>query len=209
MFAELQNKLDSVIYPSNYHYDIATLTPKGILKRRVARLKQFAPELFQKTTSFLDIGCSLGYFLFYHTSLGANATGIDKDLAMAKLVANARGFKVQLFDGTFKDFDSEKIFETVFLGNVFHYLYKEGGWGVVSKIARLCGKYCIVESPVDRRYFVKHDKHGRMDLGHTSYSLDDYTWENFLKYFGEFFDLIRTGDSFCPGRKIVVLKKRN
>lgn len=205
MLEELQKELDTISYPNNYHYNIVTLEPKGSLIKRIEKLRLYAPQLFEKVDSFLDVGSSLGYFLCYHANQDCKRVeGLDKDIkqnAITRRVAQTKEYKqIKVTDTTFRLFATDKQFELIFLGNIFHYIHRESGWDIVMKLAGLCSGHCIIEAPTDHEYFKKY---------YTDVQPKDYTYEQFLLQFGKYFDLVSEGNSFCADRKILVFKRKN
>lgn len=201
----LQNKLNGVVYPNNYYYDIDTLSAKGELKLRIERLQKYAPELFARCDKFLDIGSSLGYFLCVHSALGSSSVvGVDKDRNannIARSIADKKGFdQIKIEDGSFRTFTTDVQFDTIWLGNCFHYTYIDSGWDAVIKLAGLCKQYCIIEAPVEKSYFIE---------GYAGDRLDGYSYDNLIKHFSKYFDFIREGESYCLDRKIIVFRRKN
>ncbi len=201
----LQNKLNGIAYPNNYYYSIDTLKATGELEFRIERLQKYAPELFARCDKFLDIGSSLGYFLCKHASLGSSlVVGVDKDRNannIARNVAVKKGFsQIRIEDGSFRTFTSNVQFDTIWLGNCFHYTYIDSGWDAVMKLAGLCKGYCIVEAPVEQTYF---------EVGYAGNKLDGYSYDNLIAQFSKYFDFIREGESYCSSRKILVFHRKN
>ncbi|MCH2107077.1 MAG: class I SAM-dependent methyltransferase, partial [Planctomycetes bacterium] len=75
-------------YPHNHDYRVKgeELKPRWKLKRRWKRMERLWPEGFG---SFLDIGCSKGFFVLEAARRGADALGIDiheEDLSACEAV---------------------------------------------------------------------------------------------------------------------------
>jgi len=203
---DVQKELDSIRYPANYYYDISTLTPKGRLAKRIEKLKIGAPELFEKTDSYLDIGCSLGYFLFHHKKIGTKyvcGTDMDaKQLAVTRKIKEIKRYDdIRIDESKFNDFSDHRQYDLIYLGNIFHYLYRDYTWDIVYKIAGLSKKYVVLELPLTWQYLIEF---GWGDNEITR----GFHEETFFKAFNKFFDVVRISDSFCHTRKIVVLKKK-
>ena len=114
-------------YPHNHDYrvDEGGMRPQWKLSRRWRRLEKCWPDNFN---SFLDIGCSKGFFVLQAAQRGAAALGIDiheGDLAACEAVRDHLGLEGARFEHkTLEELAAEGgSFELVHLVNTYHYLY--------------------------------------------------------------------------------------
>lgn len=199
----LQQLVDNVRYPQNLYYDVKTIEPKGLLINRCNFFKKYCPELFEKHKSFLDIGCATGYFLFYHARNNSRVVGIEPNIELFKLCSLINLFRntsVEIFNVKFVDYKSNEKFELVFLGNCFHYLYKEQGWKIFNKLSDICEHKLIIEAPLESSHLVEINGWFEEDK--------NYTQSIFLDEACKFFKLVGVFESGTIGkRNIVVLEK--
>ena len=114
-------------YPHNHDYRVKgeELKPRWKLKRRWKRMERLWPEGFG---SFLDIGCSKGFFVLEAARRGADALGIDiheEDLSACEAVRDHLELKSARFEEkTLDELAAEGAsFDLVHLVNTYHYLY--------------------------------------------------------------------------------------
>lgn len=205
---DIQNRLNAVSYPQNYYYDIETLEPMGLLKDRLDAFAEGAPEIFQQCDSFLDIGCSIGYFLFYHSVRSAHIVGIEPNHEAVILCMQIKSWRkaqnVKIIDCSFNQYGANgNRYDLIFIGNSFHYLYKDEGWAVLDKLHKISSGTIVMEFPMEGKHIV--------DIG--GWKEDDRTKDFTEIRFKEEvekrgFSIVRIAPSGTIGeRKIVVLKK--
>jgi SAM-dependent methyltransferase len=114
-------------YPHNHDYRVQgrTLLPCRKLERRWRRIRQLWPSSFD---SFLDVGCSKGFFVLEAARLGADALGIDiheQDLAACSAVRDHLELSGARFEHkTLEQLSSEPLsFDLVHVVNTYHYLF--------------------------------------------------------------------------------------
>ena len=114
-------------YPHNHDYRVvgSDMRPKWKLSRRWRRLRSHWPSDIE---SFLDIGCSKGFFVLQAAHRGAKALGIDiheEDLAACEATRAHLNLGTARFQHkTLEQLASEgERFELVHLVNTYHYLY--------------------------------------------------------------------------------------
>lgn len=205
---DIQNFVDKTPYPQNYYFDIETLEPRDLLIPRLKAFKKATPELFKKHKSFLDIGSSLGYFLFYQEKIGTKRIlGIEPDQktqAISFLITQYRKLlNVELFGSIFSTYVKKEIFEFVFVGNAFHYLYRDEGWKVLKKIADICEKELVMELPLEGKHLVEIG--GFEDNGQSR----DFTKERFLEEANKYFCKIEIFESGTIGERSIVKCTKN
>jgi len=204
---KIQQTLNAISYPQNYYYDIETLEPIGLLKKRLEAFKIGAPELFKSYNSFLDIGSSIGYFLFYHSLKSKKVVGIEPESGAVDLCLQIkkirRSINLEIINSKFSQYESEDKFDLIFIGNAFHYLYKDEGWIVLQKLAKISNNFIVMEFPMEGKHLIeiggwKEDETTR-----------DFTEKRFKEEVKKnSFEIIRTSRSGTMGdRKIVVIKK--
>jgi hypothetical protein len=200
---EIQERLNRVKYPQNYYYNIDTLEPQGLLSERIKAFEKICPEVFSHSQSFLDIGSSLGFFLF--KSSANKVVGIEPDketFEISEEVRKYRNSKASIFNINFEAFETETKFSLIFLGNSFHYLYRGMGWNAFKKLASLCTDTVIMELPLEGEYLVRNGwRAGEL--------MNDYTRGRFEEEANKYFDIIKIDCSATGSgkeREIVVLK---
>lgn len=203
MNKEIQERLNAVKYPQNHYYNIDTLEPLGLLLKRVKVFEEICPEIFAPVGSFLDIGSSLGFFLF--KSLAKEATGIEPDLEAFEVSDQVRKYRnsnVKIFNSCFDSFKTDEKFDLIFLGNVFHYLYRKEGWAALAKLATMSKGLVVMELPLQGEYLVRN--------GWTAGDLmNDYTGIRYIEEARKYFHIDRIGPSATGDGKervITVLK---
>lgn len=114
-------------YPHNHDYRVVggKLKPRWKLMRRWRRMEPLWPREF---SSFLDVGCSKGFFVLQAARRGADALGVDiheEDLAACTAVRDHLGFSSARFEHkTLDQLASEgEAFDLVHVVNTYHYLY--------------------------------------------------------------------------------------
>ncbi len=114
-------------YPHNHDYRVTgeELKPLWKLMRRWRRMESLWPQSFG---SFLDVGCSKGFFVLQAARRGAEALGIDihdGDLSACDAVRDHLGLNAAKFEHKTLDELSEEgmSFDLVHVVNTYHYLY--------------------------------------------------------------------------------------
>ena len=201
----IQELIDGIQYPQNLYYDVDKLEPKGLLVHRYIAFMKYCPELFEQQKSFLDIGFATGFFLFCHAKNKTKVVGIEPDRKLFDLCDLIRHYKhvnIDILNVSFKDYKSNEKFELVFLGNCFHYLYKDEGWNIVKRLSDICQNELIIEAPLEGSYLI--DIKG----WHENEMSKNYTKQKFLEESSKFFKIEGIFESGTIGqRNIVVLKK--
>ena len=196
-----QALIDAKAYPPTHDYRVDGLIPRGPLAERVDALESVAPHFFAGR-SFLDVGCSKGYFALRAATSSDHVTGIDPDAGAvdaARASADLVGASNVLFEcATFGTFGDTMRRSRVFIGNAHHYLYRAArGWEWVAKIARLMEPegLVLIEGPDD----------DCPDLGCLSDHLrPGFTRNAYVLAMSAAFTLIGEGETtaYTPGRRI-------
>jgi SAM-dependent methyltransferase len=207
MKIEIQQRLNSVHYPQNYYYDIVSLEPHGLLSLRLEFFKSNSPELFLPCDKFLDIGSSLGYFLFFHSLISKHVVGIEQNKEAVSICQQIKNFRkaynVEIISCRFCEYLSSDKYDLIFIGNCFHYLYKDEGWSCLQRIYDVSTNFVVIELPMEGKHIVEIGGWDEDDMS------KDYTRQRFeeeSKKCG--FKIIRIAQSGTAGnRNIVVMKK--
>ena len=149
--AAAQTLIDAAAYPPTHQYDVATLTPRGVLAEREQILLRLCPT-FYRARRFLDLGASKGFF-----SLKA-AQKVDWVLAVEPAAdalfawAGVRPPNVRAWQGTFARLglpaSLEERFDLIWIGNAIHYTHREDPFGWVRRLAAWAADRVLIEGPV-------------------------------------------------------------
>lgn len=142
----VQALLDAKVYPPTHAYDVATLKPKYPLNERLSILLAMCPDMFV-TPSFLDVGCSKGFFSLLAARHSAHVLAIDPDAEALRSWAAVCPENVTQQLGTFKDVTGK--FDTVWIGNGHHYLYREDRH-YTDRLLEIATRRVIVEGPTGK-----------------------------------------------------------
>jgi hypothetical protein len=211
-YITLQKEIDNYSYPSNYAYDILTLKPKGSLETRVEYFVKYTPELFEKCNNFLSIGSSLGYMLLFHSFRAKKCTGIEPDLKANEIVRSVASFRnannIELFLGTFKEFEKKDKYDLIWMGNVFQYMYVDYSWKVAEELANISSGKCIIEAPFEGN-FLKQQSHLNANWKNEKL-MNDYSFKRFRAEMEKYFKIISANPSGTDplNRMLVVLERK-
>lgn len=206
LLEEIQKRLLETVYPQNYYYDVNTLEPLGLLKLRIDVFLKEVPMLFSSFDSFLDIGSSIGYFLFYHSLKSKYVMGIEKNIDAVDLCNQIKNIRncnnLEIKNCSFSEFTSDVKYDMIFAGNCFHYLYKDEGWSVFNKIDALSSRYVVLELPLESSYLIQ------LGAWEDNSFTKDYTECRFIEEAEKYFTIEKITKSGTFGdRKVVVLRK--
>lgn len=194
----IQQEIDSYTYPSNYAYDVLTLKPKGSLQKRVEYCVKYCPQLFEPCKNSISIGGSLGYMLFLHSYYADKCTGIEPDEKanniVRKVIALKIIYNVFLFQGMFKEFPKNEIYYLIWLGNVFHYIYVDYGWEIISELSKISSGYYIIEAIFEVE-FLKQQTHLKSNWKNEKL-MNDYNFKRFVSEVENYFNIISV-NSYC------------
>lgn len=209
----LQKEIDQYSYPSNYAYDIHTLKPKGSLEARVDYFVKYCPEIFDPCKNFLSVGSSLGYMLLFHSYKADKCTGIEPDKKANDIVRKVAAYRninnIDLYLGTFKEFDKKEVYDLIWMGNVFQYMYIDYGWEVVKELAKISVGKCIIEAPFEGEYLKQQ---ANLNANWNNERLmNDYKFDRFKSEMANYFDIVSVNPSGTDpvNRLLVVLSKIN
>lgn len=208
----IQNEIDSYSYPSNYAYDIMNLKPKGSLETRVEYFVKYCPEIFEPCNNLLSVGSSLGYMLLFHSHKARKCTGIEPDFKANEIVRKVCEYRnvnnIELFTGTFKDFEKKEKYDLIWMGNVFQYMYVDYGWRVACELAEISDGRCVIEAPFEGEY-LKQQSHLNANWKN-DVMMNEYTFARFEFEMKKYFDLVSVNPSGTDpvNRLLVVLSRK-
>ncbi|MBS3946392.1 MAG: class I SAM-dependent methyltransferase [Melioribacter sp.] len=211
-YITLQKEIDNYSYPSNYAYDIITLKPKGSLETRVEYFVKYTPELFDRCNNFLSIGSSLGYMLLFHSFRAEKCTGIEPDSKANEIVRSVTSLRnasnIELFTGTFKDFEKKEKYDLIWMGNVFQYMYVDYSWKVAEELAKISSGKCIIEAPFEGD-FLKQQSNLNANWKNEQL-MNDYSFKRFTTEMEKYFKVISANPSGTDplNRMLVVLERK-
>jgi len=143
----LQSKIDAIAYPPTHTYELDGLVPTGVLGSRMRVILPMAKEFFS-VRNFLDVGCNKGFFSMYAANRSGQVVAIDPVCEYADLCREIAPENCRVLNKSFGEFDHPGKFDSIFVGNGPHYLYREaGGWSFVRKLAQLCRGQVLLEGP--------------------------------------------------------------
>lgn len=208
----LQKEIDQYSYPSNYAYNLLTLKPKNSLETRVDYFLKHCPELFSPCKNFLSVGSSLGYMLLFHSHKAEKCTGIEPDKKANEIVKKVAAFRnvnnIDLYQGTFKEFDKKEVYDLIWMGNVFQYMYVDFGWKVAKELAKISNGKCIIEAPFEGEY-LKQQAHLNSNWKNETL-MNEYKFERFESEMTNYFDIVSVNPSGTDpiNRLLVVLSRK-
>lgn len=149
----LQKRIDSQRYPDNLHFTVHNMKPAGRLSTRVNELDKHFDRFFKenKSLSFLDMGCSKGYFSYLASKCFKDVVGYDtnnnviqlcKDIFLNKGVENASFYDCNHagFLKLWGELEGGR-FDKVMLANGPHYPFLEySGHSYLSDISKIMNK---------------------------------------------------------------------
>lgn len=190
---DIQRLIDRMTYPPTHDYEVETLTPRGPLKDRVKIIEEMAPGFFTGE-AFLDIGCSKGFFL--HRMQAPTKVGLDPDPEAIKI---CRALGLNVVHVPFEGFMSLKRFDRIFVGNCYHYLFRDEQWRWIDKLAALSTDLVLIEGPTEHCPDLMEDIRGF------------FYEKDFLAAMGHSFRLLGRAPScsYTPERFLWVFQKKD
>ncbi len=190
--SNIQSEIDSIEYPPSHIYILDTLEPVGILKKRL----ELMPKEFFIGNSFLDIGCSKGFFTLFNQCNYVES--IDNDKRFTDIVSKISRGKV--INTSFKHYKPTQEFDRIMLGNVHHYIFQEcGGWEWIDKLASISSDLVLIEGPTGHDNMLIRE----MDIS------KDFNLDMFMLNMNTYFELISSVESpFATRHRHIMLFKR-
>ena len=209
---ELQKEINMYSYPANYAYDIYTLKPLGRLVTRMEYITNFCPQLFEPCKNFLSVGSSLGYMMFFHAHHAKKCTGIEPDGKANEIVKKVMNYRdvdnIALHHGTFLDFPKNELYDLIWMGNVFQYMYLDFEWNVAKELAKISNGICVIEAPLEGSYLQTQIQYNSNWANEKL--MNDYSLKRFKEEFGKYFDVVSVNPSGTdPVNRVLVVIKRN
>ena len=148
---DVQRRIDQLVYPPTHTYDLATMTPSGVLANRAAIIAKYAPKFFSGD-KFLDIGASKGFFTFSNVDNFNRIVCVDPNEDCTQLCRDIRKVlkykNVRVIQGGIDAVPSEQKFDRIFMGNVHHYVFiQHQGWDWIEKLYELSTDQILIEGP--------------------------------------------------------------
>jgi len=143
----VQESIDKQVYPPTHQYDVATLTPLGVLAQRLVLITDLCSTFFY-AKRFLDVGASKGFFSLRAAQYCDNVLAIDPDVGVLKLWAGVCPDNVEQRCCTFGELDPGEVgtFDMVWMGNGHHYAQLETrDYRWVEQLAWLASDRVVVE----------------------------------------------------------------
>jgi hypothetical protein len=191
--ATAQWLISTCVYPPTHDYSLENLEPHGVLKERFEILTALDKNFFQ-VENFLDVGSNKGFFSLYAANSGAKVSSIEPDKQFHDLLMQINVPKITNYFGTFKTFPTKDQFDSIWIGNTYHYIEREcPGYQWVVKLAAITkfGGVVIIEGPTENSPDVPVDLLG---------SINEIM---FIQAMSPFFTLLAVTESplYTPGRK--------
>ncbi len=191
----LQEEIDAIDYPPTHQYVLESLEPLGALRKRMLLISN---EMFHGKR-FLDIGSNKGYFSLLAKRNCQTVEAIDNNPKYVTLCKKL-GINTQLT--TFRDYNPDKKFDRIMMGNVMHYMYREcGDWSFIIKLAAISSDLVLIEGPTGMNCKIMKDaipKHLRKNFND----------EEFLTAMKPFFTMVSISNSPSQGRYIMLWKRK-
>lgn len=144
----VQSSVDAKAYPPTHTYDVASLTPTGVLAERVRVLLTLCPDFF-RAERFLDVGASKGFFSLRAARESGHVLALDPDAEALAAWAPVCPGNVEQRVGTFSDLGGRGWYDMVWIGNGHHYLHREDPeW--TQRLKWLAADRVVVEGPVGK-----------------------------------------------------------
>jgi len=196
---ETQQFIDQA-YPPTMTFDVDTLEPTKVLRKRVKIIKDNFPTFFSGFR-LLDIGCSKGWFSLSSKHRFRRINAIDSDAKNIELCKHFNS-KVDFQHTSFRNYVGHGQFDKIFVGNVAHHLFMETeGWEWIHKLAALSCGCVLVEGATstqckDMKEYVPKELHNQFN--------------KFLPKMYEHFNLIAKVPSvvYTPNRYLMFFKKK-
>jgi len=197
----LQADIDSLDYPPTHQYFLEPLEPKGTLKMRFEQFKILMPGFFS-VDKFLDIGCNKGFFSLLACKNSNLVHSFDFSNEFVRLCDKLKQKNMIVEKTTFRDFYADKQYDSILLGNVHHYLFKEcEGWEWIYKLAAISKGYVLIEGPVDMTCELMYDAIPEK-------LQKNFTFEKFMSMMSKFFTLEIKTKSVIKDRYVMLFKRR-
>lgn len=212
---DLQARIDALAYPPTMTYRLSDLAATGMLAERARIFDRLAPEFCWPGKRLLDIGANKGYFSLRGVQAGMAVTAVEPDKQFSDLLGDLVAQAVEtapggcchtIHHGGFRDFQPARRFDRVFIGNAWHYLYKEAeGWDWVAKLAAVCEDYAqvVIEGPTGMECEdMKRVLDGKLAEG--------FTWAKFLARAWRWFTVSERTPAcqYTPDRYVFTLRRR-
>jgi SAM-dependent methyltransferase len=188
-----QKDIDTQVYPPNSHYTLDGLIPSKLLKERL----DLMPHKFWVGKRFLDIGCNRGFFSLYSKCEYKEAIEIDPEN-----VKLCKSLGINVTQVSFRDYNPDKKFDRIFIGNAMHYLFREcGGWEWIVKLATISTGAVLIEAPTGmdckdmKNVFSKNLE-------------QKFIRDLFLYEMSKYFDLLSIVKSPSPDRWIMLFERK-
>ena len=140
-----QTLIDAKEYPPTHSYDAKTLMPRYPLDQRWSLLRTHCKDMFV-AYRFLDVGCSKGFFSLMAAGRSARVVSIDPDQEALDCWAGICPPNVAQHCIGFKDFHAHTRFDSIWIGNGHHYLYREDP-DYIEHLAELSSMSVVIEGP--------------------------------------------------------------
>jgi len=198
----LQQKIDSLSYPPTHEYVLETLEPKGLLQMRYKQFRIIAPHFFT-VDKFLDVGCNKGFFSLLACKNSTLVHSLDVDEKFVDLCNDLKQSNMNVKKTTFREFYTDIQYDSILLGNVYHYLFREcKGWDWIYKLAAISKGYVLIEGAINMNNKPMRDAIPK-ELHH------DFTYEKFIDIMTKFFTLELKTKSAIQARYVMLFKRRS
>ncbi len=191
-----QEEIDKLDYPPTHQYNLERLEPLGALKKR---MRLISSQIFHGER-FLDIGCNKGFFSLVAKQGCKIVEAIDNNRDYVNL---CKKLKIDVQLSTFREYNPDKKYDRIMMGNVMHYMYREcGDWSFIIKLAAISNGLVLIEAPTGMDCKLMKDaipKHLRKNFNN----------ESFMETMNKFFTLKSISNSPSQGRYIMLFERIN
>lgn len=193
----MQHKIDAIDYPCTHQYTLEGLEPIGHLKKRLDMM----PGDFFEGDSFLDIGCNKGFFSLKAKQSCKYVEAIDNT---PEYVVLCRDLGINTKQVSFRQYNPDRMFDRIMIGNVLHYMYREcGTWDFIIKLAAITTikGLVLIEAPTGmeckdmKGVFSKELEKG-------------FNHDTFMNEMSKFFTLKTISNSPSPDRYIMLFERK-
>src|SRR3990167_1752943 len=189
----MQNRIDSISYPCTHEYILETLEPIGHLKKRL----ELIPDNFFTGDNFLDVGVNKGFFSLLAQRNNMKVDAID---IVPQYVELCNDLGINTILTSFRDFNPEKRYDRIMLGNVMHYMFREcNGYEFISKLAAISNGLVLIEAPLGLEC---------SDLNDFFDGEVNYNRDLFMREMSRFFNLVYDVNSPSPDRYIMIFERK-
>ncbi len=189
-----QEEIDAIDYPPTHQYNLERLEPVGALRKRM----RLIPNQIFNGKRFLDIGCNKGFFSLLAKKRCMEVEAIDNQDSYVRLCKNL-GINTQL--STFREYNPDKKYDRIMMGNVMHYMYREcGDWSFIIKLAAISSGLVLIEAPTGMNCKIMKDAIPK----HLRKNFNDEAFRNAMK---PFFILKSISNSPSQGRYIMLFER--